>query len=130
MKIIIKSDSELRKYLTRYDVGLLQSVQHIHKIAGYRCYINLVRQGVTIFKPFKEQLFLEIILHDDKFYLKWDYMPDVYIKVIGNFGFSLSRVSNGYISRPRNFSEHIENKLIETLLIDCGDYMAYKYGLK
>jgi len=132
MKIIINSDSDLEKHLTHYYVcHNLYKPKYIHKIAGYRCYINLVRQGVTIFKPFKEQLFLEIIFRYDKFYLKWDYMPDDYIKEVGNFGFSSRNVCGDYLLRPHGFDEYKENKLIETLLnATVGDYMAYKYGLK
>lgn len=126
MKISIDNDFDLKWYLTYFHTFTVPedvNAFYLHKIAGHRCCINILK--------YYNELFLEIDFRHDPFYLTWCLPVNEYIDIAKNFGFSISYDSI-YLSRKDYFGERNENRFIESLLqsLQSVGYIENKYGLK
>lgn len=123
----IDSDYHITKYLDEFAVDYpVKCFRYIYRIAGYRCYMNLI--------DCRKEFYLEIYLACKKpKYLEWPYDAMRYIDIVENFGFSLERMDNLYLLRPifgsnETFTKERENRLLEILLSETRR-LSDKYGL-
>lgn len=126
MCIKINNYNDLKK-LSDIDLEidyLSEEVENIGKIPGYYYYINLIR--------YRDKLYLMITKDYKKMlYFRCVFDLNVYKSIVMEFGFILDG-RNKFFTKPEDFNEYKEKRLIEKLLNlnSRKNYMEQKYGLK
>jgi len=128
MRIKIDCDKTLEKILKNNPAKHCE-LKYLHKIAGYRYYINIGR--------FDGELFLELKSpthgSGNPSYLKWPLSANNFVKNAKKFGF-FKHGRELFLQRFSNFGIQEENEFLEILLNICHsynyNYFGQKYGLK